>query len=322
MPAHRRYFKELRICQLRALTKVAETRSFAAAAQALDLTTPSVWQQVRSLEEQFQVGLVHVKGGRVILTDHGQLMVKMAGPVLHSFDALREEFSQQSAELPRKLSIAAPANVLVSELPSPIRRFHDEYPNVELSLIDASSLAARQLVENQQVDLAVAGLLDSAAAPRSLVAEVVTSFPFMLVCPVGHPLLSLKRISPRSLVRHPLVMSATASNTRSRVDEVFARAGLQKRVKVVFEANSKDLLLQYVGLGFGVSIAPISPRYATTADAPYGDIQGLAFRDMSQTFGHEHIAIFRHRGRRERVCERHFRDIVLSSAEETGPAAT
>ena len=57
----KRYFKELRFQQLRALLAVHRHQSFAGAAAALGLSTPSVWQQVRGLEDAFGAELVRVK---------------------------------------------------------------------------------------------------------------------------------------------------------------------------------------------------------------------------------------------------------------------
>ena len=42
----RRYFKEVRFRQIRALFEVSRHGSFAAAARSLGMATPSVWRQV------------------------------------------------------------------------------------------------------------------------------------------------------------------------------------------------------------------------------------------------------------------------------------
>jgi hypothetical protein len=65
--AKRRYFKELKMSQLRAMTALADGRGFAGAAALLDVATPSVWQQIRGLEDEFKVSLVEVDGQKVRL---------------------------------------------------------------------------------------------------------------------------------------------------------------------------------------------------------------------------------------------------------------
>lgn len=78
----RRFFKELRFQQLRALVEVSRLKSFAAAAVELELATPSVWQQVRGLEAEFGVELVRIDGKNVELTEDGQVLVDAARPIV------------------------------------------------------------------------------------------------------------------------------------------------------------------------------------------------------------------------------------------------
>lgn len=312
MSSKRRYFKQLRIAQFRAIIELSRCKGFAAAAAALDLATPSVWQQIRALEDEFDASLVEVNGQQVKLTEQGQLLVELAEPIVHGFDAIVDEFTKRSRSIQHRLDVASPANILVNELPVPIHRFHEEHADVDLSLIDIPSNPARKLLEEGEVDLAVVGQLDS-SFPNTLASDPIATFPFMVVCPADHPVLSIKRLGPKSLARFPLVMSSVGTNTRKRVDEVFSKAGVLDKLKIVFETSTKDLLLQYVQIGSGITIVPISPRYRAKSQAPYGDIRKLGFRDVSNMFGHEQIVILRRRHRRESPHQQAFRRIVLES---------
>lgn len=64
MPRVHRYFKELRLRQLRAIVELARRGSFAEVARALDPSVASVWQQIRGMEKEFGVPLVQVVGRR------------------------------------------------------------------------------------------------------------------------------------------------------------------------------------------------------------------------------------------------------------------
>ena len=312
MAVKRRYYKELRMSQLRAIVELARHRSFAGVAEVLHLSTPSVWQQIRGLEAEYGTSLVDVSGQQVTLTEQGRLLAELSEPVVQGFDSIRERFTEPNRSIPRRLTVAGPASVLVNELPTPLRRYREHYPEVELSLIDAPSNPARRMLEDGEVDLAVVGQLE-ASFPSTLSADQITSFPFMLVCPEAHPILACRRIGPKNLAGFPLVMSSLGTNTRRRVDEVFSRVNLEKKLRIVFETSTKELLLQYVRMNFGIAVVPISPRYRADADAPYGDIRNLCFRDVSGVFGREHIVILRRRHRREPDYQRDFREIVINS---------
>ena len=309
----RHYFKELRLQQLRAIVELSRSNGFAGAAAALKLTTPSVWQQVRSLEREFGTSLVEVQGLQVTLTDRGRLLVDLAVPVVQGFDSIREQFGERSQAIPPRLRIAAPNSVLVNELPEPIRHYREQHPEVELSLLDCPSNAARQLLEEGKVDLAVIGQLE-ASHPASLAADGVTSYPFTLVCPANHPILQAARIRPQELARYPLVMQSPGTNSRQRIDEVFGKAGLHPNLHVAFTASTKELLLQYVQMLFGISVVSISPKYLAKSGKPYRSAQGLAFRDLSKVFGYERIVILRRKHRRELPHVKAFREAVIKHA--------
>ena len=152
-----RRFKQLRFRQLRAFVELSHCGSFAAVANKLELSVPSVWQQVRALEKAFGCELVHSEGRRLVFTDRGQLLLNMAAPLVRGFDELVLTFSQPPEEAHKRLSLAAPNIALTNELPGPLDRFRREFPDVELQLIDRGSAACIELVETGEVDMSVAG---------------------------------------------------------------------------------------------------------------------------------------------------------------------
>lgn len=324
----KRYFKELRMQQLRALVELARGKGFAGTATALGLSTPSVWQQIRGLEEVFGETLVSVQGLRVSLTPRGRELVDLATPLVEGFDSLRDRFAAGPDAAPRRLRVAAPNSVLVHELPEPIRRYREAAPEVELTLIDCPSNAGRRLLEEDEVDLAVVGLLD-ADFPATLTADDLTSYPFMLVLPANHPLTNRRRIRPEDIVQYPLVMPGPGTNSRRRTDEVFAAAGLRESCRIVCTASTKELLIQYVQLGFGIGVVSISARFLAGGErgphpasveerGPHPS--GLAFRDLSDRFGRERIVILRRTVRPEPPHRRLFREIATSYAAEPSTA--
>ena len=74
----RRYFKEVRFRQIRALFEISRQGSFAAAARSLGMATPSVWRQVRALEDDYGVRFVTAKGRSVRLTEDSERLMRWA----------------------------------------------------------------------------------------------------------------------------------------------------------------------------------------------------------------------------------------------------
>jgi DNA-binding transcriptional LysR family regulator len=77
------------------------------------------------------------------------------------------------------------------------------------------------------------------------------------------------------------------------------------------EANTKELLLDYVQMGFGVAVVSMSP-VAMKRFAGDGRSQ-LVFHDLSRLFGRESIELFVRRARFQPPHEKAFCDMLLES---------
>ncbi len=307
----RRFFKELRFQQLRALVEVAGQKSFAGAAHRLGLATPSVWQQVRGLEVEFGVELVNVTGKTVELTDDGAALADLARPLVAGFDSLHEAFAGRTNLGPKRLVLASTLQLLKNELREPLAEYRRRHPDVHLTIIDRPSTAARQCLENGEADIAVVGLLGATPGP-SLVTTRLTAYPFVLLALTGHPVLSVSRLTARAIAKHPLVLPSVVANSRSRLDEVFRRAGVADELNVVADGSNFDLLFDYVVQGFGVSVVSVSPlileRLTSDRHGP-----PVVVRDLTRLFGEEAVVLLRRAGRFEAPHHRAVTELIQAA---------
>ena len=71
----------MRLTQLRSFLAVAQAGGFTAAARLLHVSQPTLTSQVRLLESQYGVELFHRIGRGVTLTETGQRLLAVAGPI-------------------------------------------------------------------------------------------------------------------------------------------------------------------------------------------------------------------------------------------------
>ena len=250
----RRYFKEVRFRQIRALVELSRQGSFASAAASLGLAVPSVWQQIRALEDEYGVQLVAANGSKVSLTADGKTLIDLAAPLVESFDSLREVFEDRHRNTPRTLTVVAPAPMLSGALRTPIIRYRKAHPQVKLTLIDRPSNAARAVLENNEAEIGVIGLAEGDDPTPQFQAWPIASYPFYLVCQSHLPLAKARKITLADLIKHPLVLSAEDSSSHRQIRHVFEEAGLATRMNVTMTATNRALLLSYVAIGFGIAI--------------------------------------------------------------------
>jgi molybdate transport repressor ModE-like protein len=314
--AERRYFKEVRFRQIRALFEISRHGSFAAAARALGMATPSVWRQVRALEDDYGVRFIAAKGRSVRLTEDGERLMGLAAPLVEGFDSLRKVFLDLQSGAERVLRLAASASVLNSPLRHVIAKYRLSQPSVRLTLIDAPSRVAWGMVESDSADLAIVGAPSGVELPPRLSVVPFASHPFEVIFPVGHPLGKVRKMGLRDILRYPLILAGEDSSSRLQFDHVVSEAGLTSLVNVVMTAGNVPSILNYVGLGMGVAILTRSAIEAISF--PAVKKAGLAHRDASAVLGHDNLVIVHPKGRHELEHIRVFREMAAASLKADG----
>jgi molybdate transport repressor ModE-like protein len=312
----RRYFKEVRFRQIRALFEISRHGSFAAAARALGMATPSVWRQVRALEDDYGVRFVAAKGRSVRLTEDGERLMRLAAPLVEGFDSLRKMFLDLQSGAERVLRLAASASVLNSPLRHVIAKYRLSQPSVRLTLIDAPSRVAWGMVESDSADLAIVGAPSGVELSPRLSVVPFASHPFEVIFPVGHPLGKVRKMGLRDILRYPLILAGEDSSSRLQFDHVVSEAGLTSLVNVVMTAGNVPSILNYVGLGMGVAILTRSAIEAISF--PAVKKAGLAHRDASAVLGHDNLVIVHPKGRHELEHIRVFREMAAASLKANG----
>jgi molybdate transport repressor ModE-like protein len=312
----RRYFKEVRFRQIRALFEISRHGSFAAAARALGMATPSVWRQVRALEDDYGVRFVAAKGRSVRLTEDGERLMGLAAPLVEGFDSLRKVFLDLQSGAERVLRLAASASVLNSPLRHVIAKYRLSQPSVRLTLIDAPSRVAWGMVESDSADLAIVGAPSGVELPLRLSVVPFASHPFEVIFPEGHPLGKVRKMGLRDILRYPLILAGEDSSSRLQFDHVVSEAGLTSMVNIVMTAGNVPSILNYVGLGMGVAILTRSAIEAISF--PAVKKAGLAHRDASAVLGHDNLVIVHPKGRHELEHIRVFREMAAASLKADG----
>ena len=313
----RRYFKEVRFRQIRALVETARCGSFAEASRRLGMATPSVWRQVRALEDDYGVQLVAAQGHDVRLTEDGERLVDLAAPLVEGFDSLKKVFHDEHGKAERHLRMAAPATVLNSTLRHIIADYRRTHPQVRLSLIDAPSRIAWQLLEAEKADLAIVGTPQGVVIPTRFEVTPLVRYPFEVVCLASHPFSQIKTPKLRDIVKQPLILAGENSSSRMQFDHLVAKAGLSDQVNVIMTAGNVTSILNYVALGMGVAVLS---RPATEALPVPADVKAhFIHRDVSASLGHDHVVLLHPKGRHELAHVRAFREMVVKGLRADTP---
>uniref|UniRef100_UPI0010697812 LysR family transcriptional regulator n=1 Tax=Pseudomonas aeruginosa TaxID=287 RepID=UPI0010697812 len=125
---------------MRAFVSVAETGSFTAAAQRLDLTTAYVSRAVAKLEAHLQTRLLHRTTRRIALTEAGQRYLMRAQQILAYIEEAEAEAGDAHARPSGTLKVHAMTGIGQHYLIKAISQYCETYPEVGFDLTLANRI--------------------------------------------------------------------------------------------------------------------------------------------------------------------------------------
>ncbi len=235
--------------QLAYFVQVAETGSVREAAQRVHVAQSALSRHVRALEDELGVALFerHARGMR--LTGAGGRLLSRAAAILETVEETRAELMAEGGRLIGTAAIgtsAAVSRLLYGPL---AERFGAAHPQVRLDLVEGASYLLLEGIDTGRLDLAIVVNPDKRA---SLELSPLVTEPVYLVAQPRERRLPQDIASIEAIVGLPLVLYRRPAGSRIYLERMAAEIGAG--LTIAFEAESQDVLRDFVhrGLGFGV----------------------------------------------------------------------
>lgn len=238
---------------LRYFIALAEAESFGRAASALGIAQPALSQQIRKLESELDVVLFRRGNDGTHLTPAGEAF--LPGAQASVADALSAVACAQRVARGESgcLKVGFIGSAADHLVPTALRLFGREYPDVEVSLIETGPTQLPGCFERSHFDVAFAHRpIDDPA----LLTEPVDVGDVVAVLPDNHPLSGEQSISLSALAQDAWVVAPISASKASR--EMFladcSRSGFEPTIRA--EASTPEAIIGLVAAGLGVSMLP------------------------------------------------------------------
>ncbi|MDR2788423.1 MAG: LysR family transcriptional regulator [Candidatus Accumulibacter sp.] len=239
--------KNITIRQLQIFSAAATHLSFARAAEELRLTHAAISLQIKQLERASDSVLFDRIGKRVYLTDAGKALLDHARQILRLFDDADESLMALKGLKGGRVSVAVTSTAEYFA-PGLLAEFRKIHPNVRVRLLVENREEVAQLLEANEVDMAIMG-----RPPVNMDAEAVNfaPHPFVIVCCANHPLSRRDGLTVSDIIHEPMIVRETGSGTRSAMEEFFRLRAIEPNI--VMELGSNEAIKQAVVAGLGIS---------------------------------------------------------------------
>lgn len=211
--------------QVRALLALAAAGSFVDAAQASNLSQPSLHRAVRDVERLSGVTLVERRGRGVRLTGAGQRLARGFGLAVGEIQAALDELGALAGAGAGRIRIGAMPLARSHLLPRAIARFHKVSPAV---LIDVEEGPHGELIErlrDGRLDFLIGALREPSPGP-DVVQEALFDDRLVVVARAGHPLTRESAPGPERLAAFPWVIARHGTPLRAVWQGLFEKAGV------------------------------------------------------------------------------------------------
>ncbi len=241
----------LTIRQLEILVAAADAPTFSEAAAAIGVSQPSLSETIRRAELELGFPLFERTTRSVTLTSEGRHTVAIAREMVRDFRQGLESIGRMGRGKRGRITIAGLPSVACAILPSAIRRFGEDFPEIEINVHDLLHERAIADVENGIADLA---LTIRPARLGECRFEELGADVLHLVCAPDHPLAKKRKVSWRDLAPFPFVGLSRNSSVRRMTDAAFVNCEIF--VEPAYELEQIPSAAALVEAGLGISALP------------------------------------------------------------------
>src|SRR3989344_5805865 len=132
---------------------LVETKSFSKAAQLNKITQSAVSQQIRAIENRFNVLLVERNRRQFQLTREGQTFYEGSRRIFEAFENLQGEIQDLTSTISGEVRISSVYSIGLHDLPAYIKAFMRKHPTVKIHVEYRRSAQVYEDILSNQADL-------------------------------------------------------------------------------------------------------------------------------------------------------------------------
>ena len=239
---------------LRYLVALAEHRHFGRAAEACNVSQPTLSSQIRKLEDGLGVKLLERTNKRVDLTPVGRQIVEHARQALAAAREMETVASASRDPLvgPLRLGVIPTlAPYLMPLILQPLRR---DYPELMIELWEDQTRALIEGLRGHKLDAAL--LATAAGAPEITEIELFRE-PLLAALPPNHRLARAKTVKEESITAELMVLA----EGHCLANQALAACGqksnaLRSPLQNSMQAATLETLVNLVAAGYGATLIP------------------------------------------------------------------
>jgi LysR family transcriptional regulator, hydrogen peroxide-inducible genes activator len=238
---------------LRYLVSVAELRHFGRAAEACNVSQPTLSSQIRKLEEELGVKLLERTNKRVHLTPVGSQILNHAQRAL--METRQMEVIARSARDPLvgPLKLGVIPTLAPYLMPLILKPLQQAYPGLTIELWEDQTHALIDSLRNHRLD---AALLATESNSPEITEIAVFEEPLLAALPMKHRLAAARSVNEDALNDELLVLAEGHCLANQALSACGTKHGPRSGIQGSMQAATLETLVNLVAAGYGATLIP------------------------------------------------------------------
>ncbi|MCP5367079.1 MAG: hydrogen peroxide-inducible genes activator [Hyphomicrobiales bacterium] len=249
----------MKITQLRYALAVARERSFSRAAEACNVSQPSLSVAVRQLEEELNTPLFERFKNRIQITEAGSQVLEQVQKALEEVEQIRHVADSKADSLEGTLRFGAIYSVGPYLFPTLVPTLRRLAPNMTLLLEENYTAVLSERLKRGEVDAIIVAL---PYAEPGIEVLPIHDEPFIAAVPNGHPWQDREDLDGDELAGEKLLLLGKGHCFRDQVLEICGAChhldDTSEGMHNSIEGNSLETIRHMVAVGTGVAVLPIT----------------------------------------------------------------
>ena len=231
---------------LRAFHAIAAERGVSRAARRLNVSQPTLSQQLKALEARYGVALFEGRRSPLTLTTAGHDLFAMTQRLFATAADIDEMLGETATVAGGILRLGADSPRHAARV---VELFHRRHPQTGVQVRTGNAADVMGWLSAAQIDAALAS---DPPADAAFSYDLFYTEGIACALPAGHALARRDAVPIAALAREVLLLREPTSTTRAFVERALADAGVTPAA--ILEFHGRETIREAIALGLGVSV--------------------------------------------------------------------
>jgi LysR family hydrogen peroxide-inducible transcriptional activator len=239
---------------LRYLVAIAEHRHFSRAAEACNVSQPTLSSQIRKLEDQLGVTLLERTNKRVDLTPVGSQILTHAQRALAEAGQMEAVARAARDPLVGPLKLGVIPTLAPYLMPRILKPLQQSYPGLVIELWEDQTRALVEGLRNHRLDVA---LLATETESSEITEIALFDEPLLAALPLDHRFAGAKSVHEKALTGELLVLAEGHCLANQALAACGSKNGQPRTaLQSSMQAATLETLVNLVAAGYGATLIP------------------------------------------------------------------